>query len=147
MNIKYILLGLLSIFLISGASAWDMGDPTTGAVNSISSDGLIGKTVHIVQLDDDCNYHIVTKITGISFGMLQTSDIYTSGGYRNTIPTRYTHHNGIHWISIASILDMWEESLPTESEESVPSQSPGFDSILAISGILAVAYIGLRRKA
>lgn len=139
-----IFLGLLTIFLVSGASAWDMSDPTTSS-GPISS-GLIGKSVHIVQYDDDSEYHTLAKITGISMGLLETSDIYTSYGRRISLQDSWDHIPGTHWISISSIGTMWEEALPVESEEQeVPSQ-PGFGSILAILGLVGIAFV-LNRQA
>ncbi len=81
MKIKLSILSLLLMtFLVSGASAWDMGNPTNSNSFSSDSSGLIGKSVHIVQFDDNNEAHTLTKITGISNGLLQTSDWYIAYG-------------------------------------------------------------------
>lgn len=145
MKIKLGILGLLAIILVSGASAWDMSDPTTSSGSNVG--GLIGKTVHISMFHGDYNTHIVTKLTDINFGMLQTSDWYYQASSSNLNPSgRWTHIPGTHWISVGVINMMWEEALPVESEEQeVPSQ-PGFGSILAILGLVGIAFV-LNRQA
>lgn len=141
-----IFLGLLTIFLISNATAWDMNNPTDS--NSFSSDSseLIGKSVHIVQFDDGNEAHILTKITGISNGFLQTSDWYVQWGSWTTSAQNLNleHRPGNYWIAIATINGMWEEPLPTDAaSEETPAQ-PGMSSVLALLGLLAVAFV-LRR--
>lgn len=143
-----IFLGLLTIFLISNVTAWDMDNPTDSNSFSSDSSGLIGKSVHIVQFDDGNEAHILTKITGISNGFLQTSDWYVQWGSWTTSAQNLNlkHHPGNHWIAIATINGMWEEPLPTDAaSEETPAQ-PGFGSILAILGLVAIAFVLNRRS-
>ena len=139
-----IFLGLLTIILVSGASAWDMSDPTDSNSFSSDSSGLIGKSVHIVQFDDNNEAHTLTKITGISNGLLQTSDWYIAYGKWITPAQQWEHLQGTHWISIATINGMWEEALPAEATSSETPSQPGMSSVLALLGLLAVAFL-LRR--
>lgn len=147
MKIKLSVLSLLLMtFLVSGASAWDMGDPTDSNSFSSDSSGLIGKSVHIVMFDDDYESHIVTKLTGVTLGMLQTSDWYYQSSNSFTPTGRWDHLPGTHWISIGAINMMWEEPLPTEAvSEETPAQ-PGFGSILAILGLVTIAFALNRRS-
>lgn len=139
-----IFLGLLTIFLISNATAWDMNNPTNSDSFSSDSSGLIGKSVHIIMLDDEYESHIITKLTGVTLGMLQTSDWYYQSSNRFTPTGEWDHLPGIHWISIGAINMMWEEPLPTETaSEETPAQ-PGMSSVLALLGLIAVAFV-LRR--
>ena len=143
MKTKLIFLGLLTVFLISGASAWDMGEGTnsgTGNFDSSGSSGLIGKSVHIVMFDDRSEAHILTKITGISNGMLQTSDWYAQWADWLDSIHNWNHLPGNHWIAIATINGMWEESLPAEAtSEETPTQ-PGMSSVLALLGLVTIAF-------
>lgn len=139
-----IFLGLLMTFLVSGASAWDMGNPSGSDSFSSDSSGLIGKSVHIVQFDDNNEAHTLTKITGISNGLLQTSDWYLAYGKWITPAQQWEHLQGTHWISIATINGMWEEALPAEATSSETPAQPGMSSVLALLGLLAVAFV-LRR--
>ena len=138
-----IFLGLLTIFLISNATAWDMNNPTDS--NSFSSDSseLIGKSVHIVQFDDGSEAHILTKITGISNGFLQTSDQYVQFGSwtASTQNLHLEHRPGNYWIAIATINGMWEEPLPTDAASGETPAQPGMSSVLALLGLLAVAFV------
>ena len=138
-----IFLGLLTIFLISNATAWDMNNPTDS--NSFSSDSseLIGKSVHIVQFDDGNEAHILTKITGISNGFLQTSDWYVQfGSWITSVQNlNLEHFPGNHWIAIATINGMWEEPLPTDAASGETPAQPGMSSVLALLGLLAVAFV------
>jgi len=139
-----IFLGLLTIFLISNATAWEMGNPTNSDSFSSDSSGLIGKSVHIIMFDDDYESHIVTKLTGVTLGMLQTSDWYHQSSNSFTPTGEWNHLPGTHWISIGAINMMWEEPLPTDAaSEETPAQ-PGMSSVLALLGLLAVAFV-LRR--
>ena len=142
MKIKLSVLSLLLMtFLVSGASAWDMGNPSGSDSFSSDSSGLIGKSVHIVMFDDDYESHIVTKLTGVTLGMLQTSDWYCQSSNSFTPTGRWDHLPGTHWISISAINMMWEESLPTETaSEETPAQS-GMSSVLALLGLLAVTFL------
>ena len=147
MKIKLSILSLLLItFLVSGASAWDMGSPMDSNSFSSDSSGLIGKSVHIVQFDDGNEAHILTKITGISNGFLQTSDWYVQWGSWTTSAQNLNleHHPGNYWIAIATINGMWEEALPAEATSSETPSQPGMSSVLALLGLLAVAFL-LRR--
>lgn len=136
-----IFLGLLIIFLVSGASAWDMGNPSGSDSFSSDSSGLIGKSVHIIMLDDQYESHIVTKLTGVTLGMLQTSDWYYQSSNSFTPTGEWNHLPGTHWISISAINMMWEESLPTETaSEETPAQS-GMSSVLALLGLLVVTFL------
>ena len=139
-----IFLGLLTTFLASEASAYDMGNPTNSNSFSSDSSGLIGKSVHIVQFDDNNEAHTLTKITGISNGLLQTSDWYIAYGKWITPAQQWEHLQGTHWISIATINGMWEEALPAEATSSETPSQPGMSSVLALLGLLAVAFL-LRR--
>ena len=108
MKIKLSVLSLLLMtFLVSGASAWDMGNPSGSDSFSSDSSGLIGKSVHIVMFDDDYESHIVTKLTGVTLGMLQTSDWYYQSSNSFTPTGRWDHLPGTHWISIGAINMMW----------------------------------------
>ena len=139
-----IFLSLLITFLVSGSSAYDMGYPTDSNSFSSDSSGLIGKSVHIVQFDDNNEAHTLTKITGISNGLLQTSDWYIAYGKWITPAQQWEHLQGTHWISIATINGMWEEALPAEATSSETPSQPGMSSVLALLGLLAVAFL-LRR--
>ena len=139
-----IFLGLLMIVLVPGVSAWDMGSPMDSNSFSSDSSGLIGKSVHIIMFDDGNEAHILTKITGISDGFLQTSDWYLAYGKWITPAQQWEHLQGTHWISIATINGMWEEPLPTDAASGETPAQPGMSSVLALLGLLAVAFL-LRR--
>ncbi len=138
-----IFLGLLTIFLISSATAWDMDNLTDSNSFSSDSSGLIGKSVHIVQFDDGNEAHILTKITGISNGFLQTSDWYVQwGSWITSVQNlNFEHLSGTHWIAIATINGMWEEALPAEATSGETPAQPGMSSVLALLGLLAVAFL------
>lgn len=140
-----IFLGVLLLLMVNTGNAYDMGLPTSGSdVSYGSSGGLIGKTVHVITFKDDYNIHIVTKITDVELGMLKTSDWYYSAS-RDWTGGDWRHLPGTHWVSIAQINGMWEEALPVTPEGETPAQ-PGMTSVMALLGLLAVAYIVERRN-
>lgn len=143
-----IFLGLIAIILVSGASAWDMDNPTDPNSFSSDSSGLIGKSVHIIMFDDGNEVHILTKITGISSGFLQTSDWYAQWGswITSTQNLNLEHRPGNHWIAVATINGMWEEPLPTDAASGETPAQPGMSSVLALLGLLVVTFVLNRRS-